>query len=291
LAVAGSLSRALQFAILFAASCGICLAAGKEQKKTTRESPNALQVVVDVPLNEAVDAVNQTAGDGIIHGTQSYERERNLTGAHPAEKSDAFGLPPANATVIYKVADSVLSPKDFKDSQDMGAITVRYILTPFDAKTTNLRIDAIFIERSSRKIHASDGSVEASEFGEVRHHVEEIQARDVVQKDEEARIARERQEKQSELDLMSRQDAARAKQPISNDLEQRVKELRKKTEVRVSAAGTQLKTAPYQSAAAMQQLPPYTNLLVLIITPYWYGVQTEDGKRGWIHRSEVEAMP
>ena len=91
--------------------------------------------------------------------------------------------------------------------------------------------------------------------------------------------------------LMSRQDAARAKQPISNDLEQRVKELRKKTEVRVSAAGTQLKIAPYQSAAAMQQLPPYTNLLVLIITPYWYGVQTEDGKRGWIHRSEVEAMP
>src|ERR1035437_7860362 len=170
LAVAGSLSRALQFAILFAASCGISLAAGKEQKKTTRESPNALQVVVDVPLNEAVDAVNQTAGDGIIHGTQSYERERNLPGAHPAEKSDAFGLPPANATVIYKVADSVLSPKDFKDSQDMGAITVRYILTPFDAKTTNLRIDAIFIERSSRKIHASDGSVEASEFGEVRHH-------------------------------------------------------------------------------------------------------------------------
>ena len=45
---------------------------------------------------------------------------------------------------------------------DMGTITVRYVITPFDEKSTNLRIDAVFIEDTSRKIHDSDGSVEST---------------------------------------------------------------------------------------------------------------------------------
>lgn len=265
-------------------------------KRNVRESPNALQLVLNSPVKEVAEAVQEVSGDQVIYGTQSYLRERNLTGAHRAEDSDAFGDLNGTGTVLYKVAEGVLSPTNFKNSADMGTITVRYVLTPFDEKSTNLRIDAVFIENTSRKVHESDGSVEAAEFGEIRQHLEAIAAKIEIRKADEARIARERQEKQAELDLLSRQDAAAAAKraesaPLSTDLEKRVSQLRKQAEVRVKASGTQLKTAPYKGASNIQSLAPYTDVVVLILTPYWYGVQTVDGHRGWIHRSEVESLP
>jgi hypothetical protein len=275
--------------LLFSAICGA------STRKDVRESPNALQVLVNSPLKDVVQAVQEVAGDQVVYGTQSYQREKNLTGAHRAENATAFGSYSGSGTVLYKVADGVLSPTNFKDSADMGTITVRYVLTDFDGKNTNLRIDAVFIENSKRKVHPSDGSVEAAEFGEIRQHVEALQAKHEIEKDEEARIARERKERQAELDLMSRaQDTAKASAtavPAATDLEQRVAQLRRKAEVRVTSSGTKLKSAPYKSAATLQNLPPYTDVVVLIVTPYWYGVQTADGHRGWIHHSEVENLP
>jgi hypothetical protein len=259
------------------------------------QSPNALQVIVNAPLEDTVAAVEQVAGDAVIYGTQSYQKDRNLMGAHHAESSKAFGDAPPQATIFYKVADSVLSPTNFKNSADMGTLTVRYVVTRFDERNTNLRIDAVFIENSSRKVHESDGSVEAAEFGEVRQRVEQIEAKREIDRAEVERIARERKEKQAELDLMARQDAANTvnakAETAAVDLEQRVAQLRKKAELRVKASGTNLKTAPYKSAANLQALPPYTDVVLLIVTPYWYGVQTVDGHRGWVHHSEVETLP
>lgn len=270
--------------------------AAASSHKSDRESPNALQLVLNSPIKDVVDAVQQVAGDQVIYGTQSYQRERNLTGAHSAETSNAFSEVNGSGPVFYKVADSILAPTNFKNSADMGTITVRYVISRFDDKSTNLRIDAVFIENTSRKVHDSDGSVESAEFGEIRQHLEEIAAKHELEKDEEARIARERQQKQSELDLVARKDAADAAKRastanVSTDLEQRVSQLRKQAEVRVRPSGAQLKTAPYKGAANLVSVPPYTDLVVLILTPYWYGVQTADGHRGWIHRSEVETLP
>jgi hypothetical protein len=259
------------------------------------ESPNALQVIVNAPLQDTIAAVDATAGDALIYGTQSYQKERNLMGAHRAETSKAFGEAPVQGTIFYKIADSVLSPTNFKNSADMGTLTVRYVVTRFDENNTNLRIDAVFIENSSRKVHDSDGSVEAAEFGEVRQHVEQIEARRAIEREEQERIARERKEKQAEVDLMARQDAANAVHATAAtaavDLEQRVAQMRKQAELRVRASGTNLKTAPYKGAANLQALAPYTDVVVLIVTPYWYGVQTADGHRGWVHHSEVETLP
>lgn len=265
-------------------------------RKTLRESPNALQVLVNAPMNDVARAVEEVAGDQVINGTQSYQREKNLTGARRVESSSAFGEFNGKGTVLYKIADSVLSPTNFKDSADMGTITVRYVISAFDEKNTNLRIDAVFIENTGHRVHESDGSVETAEFGEIRQHVEAIAAKREIEKDEEARIARERLEKQSELDLAARQDAAAAAKnatvaPAVTDLEQRVAQLRKQAEMRVKTSGTKLKTAPYKGAAILQTLAPYTDVVVLIITPYWYGVQTADGHRGWIHHNELETLP
>src|SRR5581483_9877203 len=98
-----------------------------ENRKSNHESPNALQLIVNAPVNDVVAAVEQVSGDEVIYGTQSYQRERNLMGAHRATHSNAFGDTTAPGTVLYKVADSVLSPTNFKNSADMGTLTVRYI--------------------------------------------------------------------------------------------------------------------------------------------------------------------
>lgn len=284
---------------LFPAMFLITLAgiAAASSRKDLRESPNALKVIVNAPLKDVIEAVEQVAGQTVISGTQSYQREKNLLGAHSAQHSDAFSDPADSGTIFYKVADSVLSPTSFKNSADMGTITVRYVVTPFDEKNTNLRIDAVFIENFRKKVHESDGSVEAGEFGEIRQRVEEIAAKHELDREEAERIARERKEKQAELDLAARHDAAAnapkppSTAPLSADLEQRVAQLRKQAELRVKASGTKLKTAPYRSAASLEGLAPYTDVVVLVVTPYWYGVQTVDGHRGWVHRSEVEALP
>lgn len=268
-----------------------CTCAHANERKQPRQSPNALNVLLNASLADVVKAVEAVAGDQIIHGSQTYQREKNLTGAQRAQNSQAFGDFNSPGTVLYKVMESALSPTNFKNSADMGTITVRYVVTAFDEKNTNLRIDAIFVENATRRAHESDGSVEAAEFGEIRQHVEQLQAQHEVEKQEEARVAHEREERQKELDFSAHQDAKRAAADTASlDLELRVLELRKKTEMRISASGTQLKSAPYKAAANIQNLAPYTQVVVLIITPYWYGVQTEDGHRGWIYHREIEAL-
>ena len=274
-------------------TASICSA---ETHKNTHESPNALQLVLESPFDDVVAAVEQVAGDAVLYGTQSFQRERNLTGARRVEHSNVYDEANGAGKVFYKVAEGVLSPTNFKNSADMGTITVRYVITRFDARNTNLRIDAVFIENSSRKVHESDGSVESAEFGEIRKHVEEIAAQHEIDRENAERIARERKDKQAELDLAARQEAAAAAAhtnttPLSADLEQRVSQMRRQAEMRVTASGTKLKTAPYKGAANVEALAPYTDVVVLIITPYWYGVQTVDGHRGWIHHSELEQLP
>jgi len=75
------------------------------------------------------------------------------------------------------------------------------------------------------------------------------------------------------------------------ELEQRVEKLRHQVEAKVKAGDTPLKSAPYRSAATIQPLPANTPVVVLILTPFWYGVEIQDGHRGWIHRDQLEQLP
>ena len=71
-------------------------------------------------------------------------------------------------------------------------------------------------------------------------------------------------------------------------LEDHVKDLRKQVERLVKSPGAPLKSAPFHTASTLQALTPGTEVLILISTPYWYGVETHDGQHGWIMRDEVE---
>jgi hypothetical protein len=67
--------------------------------------------------------------------------------------------------------------------------------------------------------------------------------------------------------------------------------LKHQVEMRAPAGGAALKAAPYRTAATLQSLPAQTELLVVVLTKYWYGVETTDGHKGWVHRSQVEPLP
>jgi hypothetical protein len=71
-------------------------------------------------------------------------------------------------------------------------------------------------------------------------------------------------------------------------LEDRVKDLRRQVERVVKSPGAPLKSAPFHTASTLQTLSTGTEVLILISTPYWYGIETHDGQHGWIMLDQLE---
>ena len=71
-------------------------------------------------------------------------------------------------------------------------------------------------------------------------------------------------------------------------LEERVKDLRHQVERLVKSPGAPLKSAPFHTASTLETLPTGTEILILVSTTYWYGVETHEGQHGWIMRDELE---
>ncbi|MFZ1005340.1 MAG: hypothetical protein WAN65_00780 [Candidatus Sulfotelmatobacter sp.] len=82
--------------------------------------------------------------------------------------------------------------------------------------------------------------------------------------------------------------AAPVQTQSAQSLEERVKELRKQVQRLVKAPGAPLKSAPFHTAGTLQLLGTGTEVLILINTPYWYGVETHEGQHGWIMRDQLE---
>jgi hypothetical protein len=74
-------------------------------------------------------------------------------------------------------------------------------------------------------------------------------------------------------------------------LEQHVADLRREVVRMVKKPGAPLQSAPFHTATTIKSLQPGTEILVVINTPYWLGVETHDGDHGWIRRDELELAP
>ena len=74
-------------------------------------------------------------------------------------------------------------------------------------------------------------------------------------------------------------------------LEQHVADLRREVVRVVKKPGAPLQSAPFHTATTIKSLQPGTEILVVINTPYWLGVETHDGDHGWIRRDELELAP
>jgi hypothetical protein len=259
----------------------------------SRDRDHTLLVQLDASETDVLKAVEEVTQDQIIHGTYSYEKERVLYGAHSADASPVFGAWQEAGKAYYKVADNVLAPKFFKDSGDVGTIAVRYVVQSVSPTGTTLQIDALFFDARHVK-HESNGNVESSEYAAIQEHLRAIQARRKGDEQATQEIATRRAQldlkKQSDVEGSLNESPAVTGSSVE-DLRKKIDDLRHRVELRVKQSGTPLKSAPFRSASTIQALPADTEVLVVVLTPYWYGVETEDGRRGWIHHSQLEPLP
>lgn len=281
-------------------------------------------LIVNLPVaeSEVAQVVEEVAQNGVIRGTKEYNKDEFVSGAKAASSSKVFPAWTEGGKVFYKMREQAIDPRNFKDSGDLGTLVVRYVVMPQGEKNTVLRIDALFAEDFRKVVHASNGSVESAEYKDIQEHIEAIE----VMKKQTAEAEREKQEQLERKQNLAMQGGAAEKEsssladsrsgnsaveegptssssppgatgseaappaarPQGQSLEEHVKELRKQVERLVRAPGAPLKSAPFHTASTLATLRTGTEVLILISTPYWYGVETHEGQHGWIPRDELE---
>jgi hypothetical protein len=247
---------------------------------------------VDAPESEVIQAVETVVDNGIIQGSFEYNKDKYIGKASAATASTLFPEWKEPGTVFYKVRTGVLAPANFKETRDEGTLAVRYVVQSKNASKTILRIDAIFVEDFRRTPHASDGSVESAEYRDIQDHVDalELQKTQAVQseKHRQEELAKQALQRKSEED----EALALAKAETSvQGLEQHVQELRRQAERVIKAPGAPLKSAPFHSASNLKSLDAGTEVVIMVVTPYWYGIETESGQHGWVQREQLESLP
>jgi polyhydroxyalkanoate synthesis regulator phasin len=307
----GSVAPALVALLLFLSAATIPLAARSKEKITYGEG---LIINIPMPESEVEQVVEDVAGNGLIRGTREYNKDEFIAGAKPADSSHVFPPWDQGGKVFYKVRMGAIDPRNFKESSDVGTLAVRYVVQPQGEKNTVLRIDALFEEDFRKTVHQSDGSVESAEYKDIREHLDTIE----VMKAQNAEAAEERLERLRKKQNMAMQNSqapppeitgrsssqptpsavlnepdpapAPAPQepalssvaPAGQTLEERVRDLRKQVERLVKSPGAPLKSALLSTG---------TEILIVISTPYWYGVETHEGQHGWMQRDQLEQLP
>jgi hypothetical protein len=285
-------------------------------------------LIVNIPLpeSEVEQVVQDVAQNGLIRGTKEYNKDQFVAGAKAADSSQVFPGWDQGGKVFYKVRTQAIDPRNFKDTNDVGTLAVRYVVMPQGEKNTVLRIDALFEEDFRHTVHKSDGSVESAEYKDIREHLDSIEIMKAqtieAQKERQEQLAKKqnpamRNDNSNEVapgatpptptqaapETMESSSVATveaappaeiqepppATQPgPGQTLEQRIKDVRKQVERLVKAPGAPLKSAPFHTAGTLQLLTPGTEVLILISTPYWYGVETHEGQHGWMERDQLE---
>jgi hypothetical protein len=264
----------------------------REHKTKKQDYGLGYSTEIEAPESEVLQAVDDVINDGIIQGSKEYNKDKYIDKASPETSSSLFPAWSGPGKAFYKVRTKVLAPLNFKDSNDEGTLAVRYIVQSKGPKQTILRIDAVFVEDFRRTVHPSSGSVESAEYKDVQDHVDTLE----LQKKQAAEGEKHRQEvlvKES-LERKHEQDEAAALETAQNSsetLEQHVENLRHQVERVVKAPGAQLKSAPFHSATNLKTMDTGAEVVILIVSPYWYGVETEDGQHGWISREQLEPLP
>ncbi|MGH9513765.1 MAG: hypothetical protein ACRD2U_16685 [Terriglobales bacterium] len=252
-----------------------------------------LMVEMASPEAEVLQAVEDVSNDGIIEGTKEYNKDANVSGAVAAASTPVFPPWTGPGKAFYKVRTEALDPRNFKEGGDVGTLAVRYIVHGTSPAKTALRIDAVFVEDFRRTVHTSNGMVESSEYKEINDHLDQMHLR---QKESEE-AAKKREEDVARRELSRAPDANNeasrlaAAQFSNQTLQQHVQDLRHQVERRIASSGAALKSAPFHSASALKPLTPGTDVVILIVTPYWYGIETQDGQHGWIFHEQLEPLP
>jgi len=276
-------------------------------------------LVVNVPFPEAdvAQVVQDVVQNGIIRGTKEYNKDEYVSQAAPAPSTRVFPRWTEDGKVFYKVRLKALDPRNFKDSGDVGTLAVRYVVKAQGDKNTVLRIDARFVEDFRKSSHPSNGSVESAEYKDIHDRLDAMESMQA----QTVEAQREKQEQSAKMQKPVLSDETPATAPPSvptstamadappngapaNDvppskdatpavqtLEQHLQDLRRQVQRVVKAPGAPLQSAPFHTATTLQSLPAGTEVLIVVSTPYWFGVETHEGQHGWIMRDQLEQVP
>ena len=255
------------------------------------EGPGFVKELEAAP-RDVMDALKFDLEDQTIHGTNIYDKQQTLEGATEESSSKYFEPWNGPGQVFYKVRTKAIAPRHFLESADEGTIVVRFVLTTLTGDRSRLRIDAIYVEDAHRTYHISDGTVEAAEFKVIQDRLQAIQideqeAADAKKRRDSAELVRHNYLQQREDETTRMANA----QEAVKDLQERVQKLRREVDRRVKAPGADLKAAPFREAATIAPLAAYTEVAVVIVTPYWLGIEEADGQRGWLSIDQLEAIP
>lgn len=319
--VALNLPPYLRAAVLLLIAVAAIPSHGRE--KDVPQYGAGLIVNIPQPEPEVAQVVEDVAQNTIIRGTKEYNKDEYVTGAVAAKSTPVFPQWTEGGKVFYKVREQALDPRNFKDSGDIGTLAVRYVVQPQGDTNTVLRINALFVEDFRHSVHQSNGSVESSEYKDISDRLGAIELMKkgaaAAEEAKRERLAKQNFGMGSDTVLLSTPPAtAKSKEDTTGEskagqtgptspsqssampspselsaesLEQRVAGLRRKVERLVKKPGAPLKSAPFHTASTLKTLEPGVEVLILISTPYWYGVETHDGQHGWIRRDQLEQMP
>ncbi|PYV73393.1 MAG: hypothetical protein DMG96_23370 [Acidobacteria bacterium] len=272
--------------------CLISSVPAPAREKTSQES-FGMGLSVNVPATEAevLQAVQDVVADGIIQGSKEYNKDEYISGAQAADSTPLFPKWSGPGKVFYKLRQNALDPRNFKDSGDSGTLAVRYVVQPADEKTAVLKIDAIFVDDFHRRVHPSNGSVETAEYAAIQDHLATMQLQKQHASEEEEHKRQEMAAKDLEQRGTQEQQEAAVAQKPDESVQQHVENLRHDVERVVKSPGAQLKSAPFHSASSLKSLAAGSQVVILVSTRYWYGVETESGEHGWVHHSQLEPLP
>ncbi len=266
-------------------------------------------LIVNIPIPEAEvsQVVADVAQNGIIRGSKEYNKDEYITGAVAASGTPVFPAWTEDGKVVYKVKHHVLDPRNFKEAGDVGTLAVRYVVQAQGDKNSVLRIDAVYVEDFRKTVHLSNGSVESSEYKDIQDHIAsiELMKKETIEAERIKLEALLNPPKAAETRESASGEPAKpevstggapgslpsASQKPGQSLEDHVRELRGEVERVIKAPGAPLKAAPFQTAATLKSLPSGAEVLLVIVTPYWYGVETHEGEHGWVPRDQVELLP
>jgi hypothetical protein len=171
--MAKTISASLFVILLFAWAATPFAAASKDKDQIAYGE--GLIVNLPLPAAEVEQVVQDVAQNGLIRGTKEYNKDQYISGAKAADSSHVFPAWDQEGKAFYKVRDQAIDPRNFKDSNDVGTLAVRYVVQPQGKKNTVLRIDAIFEEDFRHVVHLSNGSVETAEYNDIREHLDSIE--------------------------------------------------------------------------------------------------------------------
>jgi hypothetical protein len=269
--------------------------------------------------------------NGIIRGTKEYNKDPYVDGAVAAATTKAFPAWTEGGKVFYKVRLKALDPRNFKDSGDVGTLAVRYVVQPQGEKNSVLRIDAVFVEDFRKVSHPSDGSVEGAEYKDIHDRLDAIESMREqtveAQKEKQQYLTQRQQPALTTVpdagDSASTAQRARDTESVPNFSsssasnvpsnsasisasssntgngapqppqapEEQLKDLRRQVQRLVKEPGAPLKSAPFHTATTLQTLTAGTEVLIVVSTTYWLGVETHEGQHGWVLRDELEQVP